>query len=288
MIKIQHLLFTLLVLIVACSSEKETPNGMKYKVLKEVSGDQPHKGQFLVFHYQLKDDKDSVWSSTWNEGIPAYQPISDSSNIASEDGMRQMLRTLSVGDSVTTTMTIGEFFRTLVHAPAPRSLDTTRTVSYTIVPQAISSPQEYFASREPLVAKRDSITINKFLEKNQLTAQGDSSGLRYIIYNNSGGAKPRRDDCVEVKYAGRFMRNGRIFDAAEVAAFQLNNNIIPGWQRALTLLGKGDSATFFIPSRLGYGMKGFPNAIPPDAILIFDMTLLDIKKEFDRGTRTCK
>jgi FKBP-type peptidyl-prolyl cis-trans isomerase FkpA len=277
----------LLIIIASCNKEEETPNGMKYKVLRKGDGVKPKTGQFLVFHYELKDNKDSVWSNTWNEGVPAFQPISDSSNIAKEDGMRQMLRQLSVGDSVITTMKIASFFKELVHAPAPPFVDTTGTVSYTIVPQSISSPEQYFASREPLIQKRDSTVITRFLEKNSLTAERDSSGLRYIIHNREGGPKPKPSDCVEVKYLGRILRNGQVFDAAERAAFPLTN-IIAGWQVGLPLLGKGDSATFFIPSGLGYGREGYPGAIPPDAILVFDVTLLDVKSEFDRTTRTCK
>lgn len=288
MIKSLIPLFTVVLLMAACSNEKETPSGMKYKLLREGDGVRANTGQFIVFHYQLKDEKDSVWTNTWDEGIPAYQPISDSTNIPSEDGMRQMLRSLSVGDSVTTSLTVGDFFRKLVRAPKPVYLDSTTKLTYTIAPTDITSPQEYFMLREPLVSRRDSISINKFIEKNKLEAKTDSLGMRYIAYNNTGGVKPKKDDCVEVKYVGRFLRNGRIFDAAERAAFPINNFIIPGWQLALPLLGKGDSATFIIPSKLGYGREGYPGAIPPDAILVFDIKLLDVKKEFDNNTRTCK
>jgi FKBP-type peptidyl-prolyl cis-trans isomerase FkpA len=282
------LVFCFVLLIIAsCKNEEETPNGMKYKVLRRGDGVKPKTGQFLVFHYELKDNKDSVWSNTWTEGIPAFQPISDSSNIPQEDGMRQMLRSLSVGDSVITTMKIAAFFKDLVRAPAPPYVDTTGTVSYTIVPQSISSPEEYFSDREPLIQKRDSTYITRFLEKNSLTAERDSSGLRYIIHNRAGGPKPKASDCVEVKYMGRILRNGQVFDAAERAAFPLTN-IIPAWQIGIPLLGKGDSATFFVPSGLGYAREGYPGVIPPDAILVFDVTLLDVKTEFDPTTRTCK
>ena len=50
----------------------------------------------------------------------------------------------------------------------------------------------------------------------------------------------------------------------------------------------GDSATFYIPSKLAYGPQGYPGAIPPDAVLIFNVTLLDVKDEYDGSTRSCK
>ena len=39
----------------------------------------------------------------------------------------------------------------------------------------------------------------------------------------------------------------------------------------------GDKARFVIPSYLGYGSSGAGGAIPPDATLVFDVELMDVK-----------
>ena len=78
-----------------------------------------------------------------------------------------------------------------------------------------------------------------------------------------------------------------MFDKSERISFPLNG-VISGWKLGIPMLGKGDSATFFIPSKLAYGPQGYPGAIPPDAALIFKVTLLDIKSEYDQEARTCK
>jgi FKBP-type peptidyl-prolyl cis-trans isomerase FkpA len=288
MIKNLSLLIVLLVLLTACSKEKETPNGMKFKVLKKGDGQLPKTGDVLVFDYSLKDEKDSTWTNTWEEGVPAASQIGDSSRIPHEDGMTQMFRMLSKGDSVTTSMSLGRFFKNIVRAPAPPTLDSNKVLTYTLTAQEITTEEGYFQSREPKVFNRDNKNIGKFVEKNKLTTQKDTSGLQYIIYSNTGGAKPKLGDCIEVKYLARFMRNGRVFDGAEKAAFPLNKDLVRGWQIGLPLMGEGDSATFFLPSRLGYGQRGSQGVVPPDAILIFDVKLLGVKKEFDEKTRTCK
>ena len=69
-------------------------------------------------------------------------------------------------------------------------------------------------------------------------------------------------------------------------AFPLDR-VIPGWQRAIPMLGIGDSATFYIPSGLAYGPEGAQGVIPPDAILIFDVALLGIGTGFDQATGNC-
>jgi FKBP-type peptidyl-prolyl cis-trans isomerase len=70
-------------------------------------------------------------------------------------------------------------------------------------------------------------------------------------------------------------------------AFPLGQ-VIRGWQNAIPLIGVGDSATFYIPSGLAYGPQGSPGAIPPNSIMIFDVTLLGVGEGFDQATGSCK
>ena len=288
MTKNLNLLVVLLLLIAGCGSkEKETPSGLKFTVLRNGDGKLPASGQVIVFDYSLKDDKDSTWTNTWEEGVPAASQIADSSRLAEEDGMTQMFRMLSAGDSVTTSMTLGKFFRKIVRSNPPAELDTAQILTYVLAVKEITTVEGYLAKREPQVFNRDNRNIETFLERNKIQTTRDTTGLRYIMYSNLGGVKPKLGDCIEVKYLGRFLRNGRVFDGAESASFPLTENLIQGWQIGLPLLGKGDSATFFVPSRLAYGQQGYAS-VPPDAVLIFDIKLLDVKKDFDPNTRTCK
>lgn len=282
-------------LLTSCGEKvKETPNGMKYTVISEGDGQIPKTDQFLVFDYELKDSKDSVWGETFTEGIPAATRIADSTQLEQEDGMSQMFRTLSVGDSVKTEMSVNEFFSKLVRSPVPPHIDSTLSVTYTLKvtdimdePEFLKAREEQFKRREARIFNRDTEQIGQYLSDNQQSALQDTSGLQFKIHNTSGGKKPSVDDCVEVKYTGRFLKTGEIFDQAERIAFPLNA-VIDGWKLGIPMLGKGDSGTFYIPSKLAYGPQGYPGAIPPDAILIFNVTLLDVKDEFDQATRTCK
>ena len=63
----------------------------------------------------------------------------------------------------------------------------------------------------------------------------------------------------------------------EPATFPLNG-VIRGWTEILQLMPKGSKWKVVIPSDLGYGDRGAGAAIPPNATLIFDIELLDIKK----------
>jgi FKBP-type peptidyl-prolyl cis-trans isomerase len=141
--------------------------------------------------------------------------------------------------------------------------------------------------REERVTKRDDQTIAKYLADNKIEAKQDTSGIYYVLYSSSTGPKPTAENCVEVQYQGKLLKDGREFDKNDRIAFSLQQ-VIPGWRLGIPMLSKGDSATFFIPSRLAYGPGGYPGAIPPDAVLIFNVKLFDFKNTFDPQTRSCK
>lgn len=287
MIKKLTLLLCATLALAACKKEKETPNGMKYTVLKSGDGVNPKPGDMIVFDFQMVDSKDSTWASSFSEGIPAATRIQDSVRLPQEDGMTQMFRMLSVGDSVTTTFPIKELYAKMVKAPMPPRLDSTMTVKYTIAIKDITSLDSFRVKRPLQVFERDKKMIEDYLKKNNLTAQKDSAGfLYYILHNQAGGAKPTPVSCVEVKYTGTFLKDGKPFDKAERVAFPLTG-VIEGWRQGIPLLGVGDSATLFIVSELGYGPRGYPGAIPPDAVLMFNVTLLGVNNAYDRENRVC-
>jgi FKBP-type peptidyl-prolyl cis-trans isomerase len=191
-------------------------------------------------------------------------------------------------------MPVRDFFSKIVGAPIPPEVDTTLSVTYTIKVNDIMSVDEFMKARESFVKQRevrifdeDTKNINQYLSDGNITARQDTSGLQYILHSDRGGIKPSLDNCVEVKYRGRFLKTGEVFDQADRVSFPLNR-VIAGWKLGIPMLGKGDSATFYVPSKLAYGPQGWAGAIPPDAILIFDVTLLDVKKEYDQATQSCK
>jgi FKBP-type peptidyl-prolyl cis-trans isomerase len=292
--RISSVLIGLTLLCAACTkSEKETPNGFKFTVIEAGDGVLPKKEEVIVFEYQLKDSKDSVWNDTYTQGMPAALPIADSAALATEKGMIQMFRMLSKGDSVRVKLPIQKFFLDIAGGPAPFGVDTTLTMSYLIRVTHIMKMDEFTTFQMDLMQRKregqvtkDAEIISKYLADNKITAQQDSSGLRYVIHTRNGGAKPTPQNCVEVNYKGAFLKDGQIFDQSEKLAFPLER-VIPGWQRAIPLLGIGDSATFYIPSGLAYGPEGAQGVIPPDAILIFDVALLGVGTGYDQATGNC-
>jgi FKBP-type peptidyl-prolyl cis-trans isomerase FkpA len=105
------------------------------------------------------------------------------------------------------------------------------------------------------------------------------SGLKYRILRKSNGKKPTAKDTVTVNYKG-WLDDGKEFDSSykrgEPISFPLNG-VIPGWTEGMQLVGEGGKIELLIPSRLGYGSRGAPGAIPPDATLHFIVELNKVK-----------
>jgi FKBP-type peptidyl-prolyl cis-trans isomerase len=61
--------------------------------------------------------------------------------------------------------------------------------------------------------------------------------------------------------------------------------VIAGWTEGLQKVGKGGKIKLYVPPQLGYGDDGRPG-IPPGAVLIFDIELLDINPVAAPATTT--
>lgn len=107
------------------------------------------------------------------------------------------------------------------------------------------------------------------------------SGLRYKILQKGEGKKATKGANVSVHYKGQLL-DGTVFDSSykrkQPIDFPIGvGQVIPGWDEGIQLLQVGDKARLVIPSDLAYGERGAGGVIPPNATLIFDVELMDVK-----------
>jgi len=127
------------------------------------------------------------------------------------------------------------------------------------------------------------------------------SGLIYKITQKGTGVKPADGTQVNISYAGYF-EDGTLFDSnyEEIAkaygkhdtnraaqggykAFPFEagkkDGMIPGFLEGLSLMSFGDKAIVIMPSNLAYGTSGAGGVIPPNATLVFEMEMTEIKAD---------
>ncbi len=145
---------------------------------------------------------------------------------------------------------------------------------------AVEAFRTFEGSREKRLAEEKK-KAEAELEKLASGFDKTESGLRYQIIQKGDGTKAEKGKTVSVHYKGQ-LPDGTVFDSSykrnEPIDFPLGvGQVIKGWDEGIQLLKVGDKARFVIPSDLGYGSRGAGGVIPPDATLIFDVELMDVK-----------
>jgi FKBP-type peptidyl-prolyl cis-trans isomerase FkpA len=104
------------------------------------------------------------------------------------------------------------------------------------------------------------------------------SGLVYLELTPGGGPAPGADATVKVHYQGT-LRDGSVFDSSvargEPATFPLNG-VIPCFSEGILKMKVGGKSRLTCPASIAYGDRGAPPSIPPNAVLTFEVELLEI------------
>jgi FKBP-type peptidyl-prolyl cis-trans isomerase FkpA len=126
------------------------------------------------------------------------------------------------------------------------------------------------------IAQTDSVLDAAAKEKG---AKVTASGLVINMLKEGTGKQPAATNTVKVHYKGTFP-DGKEFDSSykrnEPTEFPLNR-VIPCWTEGVGLMKVGGKAKLTCPSKIAYGERGAGGVIPPNATLIFEVELLEVK-----------
>jgi len=149
-----------------------------------------------------------------------------------------------------------------------------------------------FSVTNALVALGLIATFAGFLASTPAMAQAvgktmtTSSGLQIIDSKMGSGATPKTGQICVMHYTGWLYQNGakgKKFDSSvdrgEPFEFPIGRHqVIAGWDEGVATMKVGGKRTLIISPELGYGARGAGGVIPPNATLIFDVELLDVKR----------
>ena len=108
--------------------------------------------------------------------------------------------------------------------------------------------------------------------------QDEETGVFSIVRTEGSGTTPAPGTQITVHYTGTLM-DGTEFDSSRRRnePFKFNvasNQVIPGWDFALSQMKKGERRVIILPPSMAYGERGI-GPIPPNAWLVFDVELID-------------
>lgn len=145
---------------------------------------------------------------------------------------------------------------------------------------AFTAMQQKMAAAAAAAAEKQLAAGKEYLAKNKARpgVTVTASGLQYEVLASGTGPKPTTSQTVKVHYHGT-LTDGTVFDSSverkEPIEFAVTG-VIQGWIEALQLMSVGDKWKLTIPPDIGYGVRG-KGGIPPNAVLIFEVELLEIK-----------
>jgi len=108
-----------------------------------------------------------------------------------------------------------------------------------------------------------------------------ASGVKYWDITVGKGAEAAKGKKVSILYVG-WLTNGKEFSATDDPDIPLELTIgngmqIKGWDEGITGMRVGGKRQLRIPPAAAYGAKGAPPLVPPNATLIMDVQLIDVK-----------
>lgn len=108
-----------------------------------------------------------------------------------------------------------------------------------------------------------------------------ASGLKYIDLAKGAGESPKPGQTAVVHYTG-WLTDGTKFDSSvdrrSPFSFKVGKKeVIGGWDEGVASMKVGGKRKLIVPPHLGYGARGAGGKIPPNATLVFEVELLDIK-----------
>lgn len=272
------------------SDFKKTASGLTYKIVKDVPGEKkPSVGDQVEMHITVritgdKNAKDSTLFSSrqMNNNQAVAFPL-EAPKFGGD--VNEGFAMLTPGDTAVFRSPIDSLSKAS-GGQLPPYMKAGAMLEYDVVMVSVKSQEEVKTEAAAKAAQQNTVDdklLQEYFAKNNIKAQKTASGLYYKITTPGSGENAKAGQTVTVNYTGKTM-DGKTFDSNVDSAFNHvepfkfslgQGQVIKGWDEGITLLKKGGKGTLYIPSSMAYGANSPSPAIPANAILIFDVEVVD-------------
>ena len=283
-----------------------TKSGLQYNIHLNKGGRKLKEGDYFAFHIVVKNAKDSAFENSYDpKGRTQGKPeLAQFTKPAAITDLMEAFSMLGEGDSATFRINSDSVYK--AGSPRPPFIKVGENINLVIKMMKFFTPEEYKKETDDRRAsymkkmqelqdeqlKKDDAILQEYFKKNNLQPKKADAGFYYIIDKPGTGDNIKTGDSASVDYAGTLM-DGTGFDASTaewVKKYKIKReppyrpytlavgvgSVIRGWDQGLLQFKKGSTGKLFIPSALGYGMRG-NQGIPPNANLIFDISVVNVR-----------
>ncbi len=275
-------------LLQSCGGYKTSDSGLKYQIFVDSTGPNAELGGLAFVNMRYTNEKDTFESAKANMGQPI--PIRLPDSITYKASLEEGLSMLSKGDSASFIISTDSLYKNIFHEPLPKEIKPGGTTTFFIrVVNVITKDsvkimenkrkEQMMAAQmqRQLQAQMDTVAILDYCKRNKINPKRTPDGVYYTIKKSVEGITIQPGDTAKTIYTGKLL-DGTVFDSnVGKEPFPVvvgMGQVIRGWDSGLMALKRGEKATLLIPSMLGYGERGAGGAIPPNAVLIFDVEIL--------------
>lgn len=261
---------------------------ISYKIFPSNSGIAAKPGYFVK--WDIQNYVGDVLQSDSRNSTPVYTQLD--SNSVPADYLKIFYKAQN-GDSIAMSVPIDSATRGTPNATHDGKIGYIRMKLLGIYPSKEEATADQALENKKMAYKdsihtiqqqaTDSKLIQQYVAEKKLKGFSTRSGM-FVAYKNKGTGKPIvKGEKIKVNYTGATL-DGIVFDSnvdpkfGHVTPYEVAAGIaqvIMGWNEGLLLFNKGGEGTLIIPSALAYGSAGYGGAIGPDAVLVFDMKVLD-------------
>ncbi len=131
------------------------------------------------------------------------------------------------------------------------------------------------------LVEQDADSIVRFLKHKKWNMQEHGRGLWYEILTEGRGEKAKKEMVISLKYKLSLLDETLLYcsDSLGLKTFKVGHGgVETGLEDAVLLLNKGAKAKIILPPHLAHGLTGDNQKIPPRAILLYELEVVDLKK----------
>lgn len=287
-VKSLFVLSMLSLMLVACGSDYEQlASGYLLRTVESGGGEPPGDTDAIKVHMKIELEDSLIVDS--RDLFPIGRRLA-MNNMWPE--FKDILSRVGKGDSIQVQMSLPEYAKlegrsaplkdsSLVVTMSMRVLDVDNEAS--LIERMVNDQLAYEIEQ-----------IEKFVVNNNLEAERTDEGIYYIISREGEGEYVKEDDTVVSNFTLKLL-NGKVLSSTLEEVSKANDlhtanreyepyiftfdaqKLLEGWVIGLPKLRAGGAGTLIIPSRYAYGSRSRAGVVPPNATLIYDLEILELK-----------